>query len=485
MNRNRRAGKRENAADHVVDERHAQHALQHHFRVRVHEVAHGDVAGRGEAEADEAQSDGVCDLPAPELVCADAEEQQPQRRDDGAREQEPEPELGLLDAAVALGFPDHKPVREVARVQTPDQGADDARQIHQRNAGVGVVPRRVVVQVVLCGEVEREKRVLQPPKQPRQQHGREPEHAQHEHEPLQVLLGAKPDKRRRRRDQLHALPVRQPRLARARAVHAGDLDHVGAVARVRVGSFVVHFFALLSRVDLPYVALSVEVRLVLRQEHHRQQHARDDHGDPADPPERGVLDHEAGYERPQVGSDRGSQDVDGQHSAELVRKVHIRQRELHLGLCAGLRRANKQLRPDGVAGCLGQGKPHRADEAEQYADDVADFAAVERRGRPENHGGEPDGREEHAGAGVHRVVRDAVQLVQRVLRRAGVVRRGRREPGDERQKRELVRLGPEPPVERVVGRVRRLWMQDDAVLGGLDCARLVLHSDLAAVQLVD
>ncbi|KAG7817566.1 hypothetical protein KL928_003465 [Ogataea angusta] len=480
----RRARKRENAPDHVVDERHAQHSLQNHFRVRVHEVAHGDVAGRGETEPDKAQSDGVGDFPAPESVCAEAEEQQAERRDDGCREQEPEPELGLLDAAVALGFPDHKPVREVARVQTPDQCADDARQVHQRDAGIGVAPRLVVVQIVLCGEVEREKSVLQPPKQPRQQHGREPEHAQHEHEPLQVLLGAEPDKRRRRRDQLHAFPVRPPRLARARAVHARDLDHVGAVARVRVCIFFVQFLPFFAGVDLPDVAVSVEVRFVLRQKHHRQQHARDDHGDPAHPPERGVLDNEAGNQRPQIRPDRGSQDVDGQNTAELVRKIHVGQRELHLGLCAGLRRPNKQLRPDGVAGVFRQSKPHRADETEHDTDHVADFAAVERRGRPEKHRGEPDRRKEHAGAGVHRVVRDAVQLVQGVLGRAGVVRRGCRETGNERQQRKLVRLGPEPPVERVVGRVRRLWMKNDAVLGGLDCGRLVCRSDPAVVYLV-
>ncbi|KAH3678785.1 hypothetical protein OGATHE_000054 [Ogataea polymorpha] len=251
---------------------------------------------RGEPKPDEAQSDRVGDLPAPEFVCADAEEQQADRRDNGCRKQKPEPELGLLDAAVAFGLPDHKPVREVARVQTSDQRSDNAWQIHQRNAGIGVVPRLVIVQIVLRGEVEREKSVLQPPQQPRQQHGREPEHTQHEHEPLQ--------------------------------------------------------------------------------------HARDDHGDPAHPPERSVLDNETRNQRPKIRPDRGSQDVDGQNTTELVRKIHVRQRELHLGLCAGLRCPNKQLRPDGVAGSFGQSKPHRSNEAEHYTDHVADFAAVKRRGRP-------------------------------------------------------------------------------------------------------
>ena len=173
-----------------------------------------------------------------------------------------------------------------------------------------------------------------------------------------------------------------------------------------------------------------------------------------------------GHQGPQKRAHQCGQDVDGQYRTKLVLEKNVSQGLLDLGLGACFRHAHERLRPDCVCGFRQASKPDGTGRSGQKTDDVGDSAAVKRRrGRKED--AQPANEEEkHACACVHGVIGDAVDLIQQVLRCAGVVGNGSGQCGDEANKEEMPYFAVARPVQRVVGRVRRLGEQNDAV-GGL------------------
>ena len=182
--------KAENHPDGVVDDRHADHALENHVRVRVHQVRHAQIPGAAPPEPDEPQRYIRCG-PRPAVLGAVPEHPDPDGEDTGRGEHEPEAELGLHDAAVALRHPDHESVGKPAAVETANHGANQARDVHVAVGGVAVVPGRAVPVVLDDGQVEGEPGVLRAPLQAAVPDGGEGEDAEDVPEALEVLFEAR------------------------------------------------------------------------------------------------------------------------------------------------------------------------------------------------------------------------------------------------------------------------------------------------------